>query len=60
MSRESKHLKEFCLSVTKFMSNDHKILKAFPQSEIPVRCSAIDLDLYNILVERALRVLQNP
>lgn len=57
MSRGFKHLKEWWLSVTKFLSDDHKILKAFPQPEIP---ATIDLDLDNILVERALRVLLDP
>ena len=53
-------LKYGVFQLTKFVPNDCEILKTFPQSKITASCSVINLDLDNIVLERALGALWEP
>ena len=50
-------LKKVGFHLTKFVSNDRKILKHLPQDGLSANCQSVNLDLDKIPFERALGIL---
>ena len=50
-------LKKVGFHLTKFVSNDRKILKYIPQDGLSANCQSVNLDLDKIPFERALGIL---
>ena len=57
MSEDAINTSEGGFRLTKWVSNNQQILKTLPSQEIP--STFINLDFYNISIERALTMLWN-